>query len=203
MYVKSGVLACHRRGQLWITLSSLNMVDQSMCYRDPVTSEVITPTVPEEEPSAPLPPKKKLKYRSQARRMTWMPEALSRWRRLEGTPSTYEVGESSHPPPPLPLTEEPMEVTIPTLIARTNTHDHQIDRVMEDVKELEKDVENTQGEMVDVRSQMVLDGLTVTALRDRVATLEDRAIASEMLARISIVIAGFAMIFGMYSHFSH
>ncbi|KAK1415466.1 hypothetical protein QVD17_31248 [Tagetes erecta] len=98
----------------------------------PVTSEVITPTVPEEEPSTPLPPKKKLKYRSQARRMTWMPEALSRWRRLKGTPSTYEM-----------------------------------DRVMEDVKELEKDVENTQGEMVDVRSQMVLDGLTVTALRDR------------------------------------
>ena len=53
--------------------------------------------------------------RTDARRWGWMPDTLRQWRTEEGIPSTYEAGEPSRA---VPLTGEPVEQTVPTMVAR-------------------------------------------------------------------------------------
>ena len=66
----------------------------------------------------------------EVRRWDWIPDTLRRWRETEGTPSsTYEVGEPSQI---LPITGEPIERTVPIVIARLARHDVDIQRIRED-----------------------------------------------------------------------
>ncbi|KAD7117257.1 hypothetical protein E3N88_04525 [Mikania micrantha] len=66
----------------------------------------------------PTPKKRKIA----ASRWEWIFELLQDWRYEEGRPPTYE-GESSQACQPRLITDEPLERTVPTLVAR---HDHQL-----------------------------------------------------------------------------
>jgi hypothetical protein len=140
---------------------------------------------------------------------------------MEDIPSTFEIGESSHPTPPLPLTGEPMEVSVPTLVARTNTHEYRLDRIGEEVREMrdqtEQQRQNTENRVRTIENAVDdlkmstthmgivqdMDWQAMFVLQERVITMEQRTRAAELLARMSTAIAGLAVIFGMYSHFFH
>ncbi|KAI3683188.1 hypothetical protein L1987_83688 [Smallanthus sonchifolius] len=53
---------------------------------------------------------------------------------MERIPSTFELGESSNSPTPLPHTGEAMELTVPTLVARVHTHEERLDDLLNDIR---------------------------------------------------------------------
>ena len=135
---------------------------------------------------------------SEIRRWDWIPDALRRWRETEGTPSsTYEVGESSQT---LPITGEPVEHTIPVVIARLARHDVDIQRMRQD-RELGDRVRRTQHRTLTRRVGALMDGQRDTEeeffdiytyfntqhdqieeLSTRMTTAEQRATAAEQRA---------------------
>ena len=71
------------------------------------------------------------------RSWAYMPEAIRRWRFLEGYPRVTEVGESSSAA--LPLTGEPVHHTVPLLVARLVKHEDRIDDLIGVVEEISLD----------------------------------------------------------------
>ncbi|KAK1421786.1 hypothetical protein QVD17_24417 [Tagetes erecta] len=55
-----------------------------------------------------------------------MPSVLAEWHYIDGTPSTFKVGESSHSHASFPLTGEPVEVTVPALVAQCHSYDQRV-----------------------------------------------------------------------------
>ncbi|KAI3712285.1 hypothetical protein L1987_70836 [Smallanthus sonchifolius] len=53
------------------------------------------------------PPKQRPCYHPTVGTINWMPRTLARWREMESIPSTFELGESSNSPTPLPHTGKP------------------------------------------------------------------------------------------------
>ena len=90
-----------------------------------------SPSDPYVQAAAEASDRPKARRRVDARRWSFIPDTLSDWRYEEGTPSTYELGESSSMAGArvLPVTREPIHHTIPLLIARLVRHEDRLDRV--------------------------------------------------------------------------
>ncbi|KAI3814004.1 hypothetical protein L1987_18743 [Smallanthus sonchifolius] len=101
---------------------------------------------------------------------------------MENIPSTFELGESSNSPTPLPHNGKAKELTVPTLVARVYTHKERLNDLLDDI-------------------QTHRDAATRLrqGLGSRVQTLEDST--REFVARASLVMTGLAMMIGLYSHF--
>ncbi|KAD2393175.1 hypothetical protein E3N88_40152 [Mikania micrantha] len=137
-----------------------------------------------------------------ARRWDWMFELLQDWRYEEGTPPTYEEGESSRACHPRLITGEPLERTVPTLVARVARHDHQLHQVRNQidttprnttVRALEDRVEIIEGQILTMEEEHHLDDQAlhtmharlssveeeISSLRQRLTTMEHRALTAE------------------------
>ncbi|KAI3742319.1 hypothetical protein L1987_59999 [Smallanthus sonchifolius] len=145
----------------------------------------------------------------------WMPRTLARWREMESIPSTFELGESSNSPTPLPHTGEAMELIVPTLVARVHTHEERLDDLLDDIRAhgdaatrlrqglgsrvqtLEDSTRDIQGatDYLELRADM--DWQFTVTVRDMVEALEERTLAAEFVARASFVMAGLAMMIGL------
>lgn len=106
----------------------------------------------------------------------WMLSILRRWRSLEGLPPTCETGES-----PLPITGEPLELTVPTLVGVCRTLFQILSYRDDDIHELRSDTSRLDGDMVStyerldlVESHRMADMETTEAIRARVDVLEGR-----------------------------
>ncbi|KAI3725266.1 hypothetical protein L1987_65047 [Smallanthus sonchifolius] len=165
------------------------------------------------------PPRQRPYYHPTVGTIRWMPRTLARWREMESIPSTFELGESSNSPTPLPHTGEAMELTVPTLVARVHTHEERLDDLLDDIRAhgdaamrlrqrlgsrvqtLEDSTRDIQGatDYLELRADM--DWQFILTVRDMVEALEERTLAAEFVARAIFVMAGLAMMFGLYSHF--
>lgn len=113
--------------------------------------------------------------------LEWMTPMLGRWRSLEGLPSTFETGESSRSPAPLPTTGEPVELTIPTLVAVMRTLFRISAGRGSRIMGLQSEISRLEGDMVDIHEQyhflfgnMVAAREIAEATRARVRALERR-----------------------------
>ena len=96
-----------------------------------------------------------------------MSDTLRQWRTVEGIPTTYVEGEPSRA---VPLTGEPVERTIPTMVARIARQEHRIFSCMVDVEEVS---------MVRDRVQLIeeerhLDNQALGTMHHRIQQLEQR-----------------------------
>ncbi|KAI3819692.1 hypothetical protein L1987_13540 [Smallanthus sonchifolius] len=139
------------------------------------------------------PPRKRPCYHPTVGTICWMPRTLARWREMESIPSTFELGESSNSSTPLPHTGEAMELTVPTLVARVHTHEERLDDLLDDIR-----AHGDATTRLQLRADM--DWQFTVTVRDMVEALEERTLAVEFLARASFVMAGLAMMIGLYSH---
>ncbi|KAI3762546.1 hypothetical protein L1987_52977 [Smallanthus sonchifolius] len=89
---------------------------------------------PEDLETGEEPSRKRPCYHPTVGTIRWMPSTLARWREMESIPSTFELGESSNSPTPLPHTGEAMELTVPTLVARVRTHEERLDDLLDDIR---------------------------------------------------------------------
>ncbi|KAI3773311.1 hypothetical protein L1987_47836 [Smallanthus sonchifolius] len=96
---------------------------RTLAARDPKDLET------NEEPS-----RKRSCYHPTVGTIRWIPSTLARWREMESIPSTFELGESSNSPTPLPHTGEAIELTVPTLVARVRTHEERLDDLLDDIR---------------------------------------------------------------------
>ncbi|KAI3712827.1 hypothetical protein L1987_71393 [Smallanthus sonchifolius] len=138
---------------------------------------------------------------------------------MESIPSTFELGESSNSPTPLPHTGEAMELTVPTLVARVHMHEERLDDLLDDIRAhgdaatrlrqglgsrvqtLEDSTRDIQGATNYLELRADMDWQFTLTVRDMVEALEERTLAAEFVARASFVMAGLAMMIGLYSHF--
>lgn len=178
-----------------------------MCVRDfpigPLAPRDKAPMTEREIPCEEPPPK-----RLRPAHLDWMPPILRRWRSLEGIPSTYETGESSHTPSPVHLTGEPLELTVPTLVAviRTIFGLHYgtrgyIRELQSDTSRLDGDVASIYGRLCAVETHMVIDRESIDATRARVAMLERRERVVGVAAGISVMMTIVRMVVGMYLYY--
>lgn len=124
------------------------------------------------------------KHRVFPRKWTFVRGVVQDWRTVEGDPPTLEFGESSRPP--LPITGEPIEDTIPLLIARGLRHDCQIEALRSDVDEIREVAHEKQ----DIRSRLQIleeevsqDNQTFSTLLARITEVESQARAASDRAR--------------------
>ena len=83
-----------------------------------------------------------------------MPEAIRRWRFLEGYPRASEIVESSTAV--LPVTGEPVHHTVPLLVARLVRHEDRIDDIVGVVDEISLErVENMEEEVTNLVAHRV------------------------------------------------
>ncbi|GJS56977.1 hypothetical protein Tco_0651761 [Tanacetum coccineum] len=91
--------------------------------------------------------------KSAARRWMWVQPTIRTWRDEEGSPSTFEIRESSTAAHILLVTSEPIHRTIPLLVARIVCHEDQIHEMQDHLEELpverfeamEQDIEGLHG----------------------------------------------------------
>ena len=84
-----------------------------------------------------------------AQSWSYLPEAIRRWRFIEGPPRVSELGESSTPV--LPVTGEPVHHTVPLLAARLVRHEDRIDDIVGVVEEISLErVENMEEEVTNL-----------------------------------------------------
>lgn len=140
----------------------------------------------------------------------WMPHLLREWRVLERIPSTYEIGESSHASPSLPLTREPVELTIPTLVAviRTIFTLHQgtsryIRELYDVTSRLDRDVGTIYGRLHATETSRVVDRFTLDAHRTRLEYLERRDRRMSMMMGFGVLMTLVRLIMMMYFHYFH
>ncbi|KAI3825737.1 hypothetical protein L1987_07336 [Smallanthus sonchifolius] len=102
---------------------------------------------------------------------------LRAWRDPEGIPTTYEAGESSRAPRPLPMTGEPVDCTVPVLVARGDLYEHQIRVLRADLRNVQEDMsilkDLTENAFVVMEEQQQFDQALRT-MCDRVFTTEER-----------------------------
>jgi hypothetical protein len=157
---------------------------------------VTEPEIPDVEP-----PQKRLR----PAHLDWMPRVLGNWRSLEGIPSTFEIGESSRSPPPVFLTGEPMELTVPTLVAVVHTlfrmstgRSREVMELMSDASRIDGDMACLQQRMDFVESHRQSDWQSLAVTRARVVALERRARVAEIMAGICVVTAALMAAVGLY-----
>lgn len=141
-------------------------------------------------------------------------------------PSVHEVGESSQAPRPLPVTGEPVERTIPTLVVRIRQHERQLRTLEDGVRTL---LESQLSRVTARRMEMIRHEQTYT--RSMIHTLQESALQTSAhtheadrrmvaigtqardaratadsamaLAAVSLVIAGVAIFFSAFSRMWH
>lgn len=152
------------------------------------------------------PPQKRLR----PSHLDWMPRVLREWRSLEGIPSTFEIGESSSSPPSAPLTGEPLELTVPTLVAVIYTVIRRSASQSRDVMELLSDASRTDMDMAMLHQRMDFvethrqtDWQSLASTRARVAALERRARVSEIVAGVCVMTAALMVAVRMYLPWFH
>ncbi|KAI3810118.1 hypothetical protein L1987_19727 [Smallanthus sonchifolius] len=143
---------------------------------------------PEDLETGEEPPKQRPYYHPTVGTIRWMPRTLARWREMESIPFTFELGESSNSPTPLPHTGEAMELTVPKLVARVHTHEERLDDLLDDIR--------AHGDAT-MRLRQGLGSRFTLTVRDMVEALEERTLAAEFVARASFVMAGLAMMIGV------
>ena len=148
--------------------------------------------------------------RQRTEHLSWMPSVLAHWRALGGIPSTHKIGESSRSPLSHPLTGEPMEQTIPTLVAITNSHVGSLAETRAYILELQSDTSRLDGDMISTYERletaenlMTMDRETSQATAARVEMLEGRARAAEIIAGASLLMTTLMTAVGMYLAYLH
>ncbi|KAI3742551.1 hypothetical protein L1987_60236 [Smallanthus sonchifolius] len=200
--------ACNHK--LWkpcIVTPRVSALAGTLAARDPEDLET------DEEP-----PKQRPCYHPTVGTISWIPRTLARWREMESIPSTFEFGESSNSSTPLPHTGEAMELTVPTLVARVHTHEERLDDLLDDIRAhgdtatrlrqglgsrvqtLEDNTRDIQGATDYLGLRADMDWQFTLTVRDMVEALEERTLAVEFVARASFIMAGLAMMIGLYSH---
>ena len=126
----------------------------------PTTFYTQTTTVPIPSPtSSPIPspppaatettPSPRAHRRVDARRWSFLLEAIRLWRFVEGSPRASELGEG--PSAVIPVTGEPIHHTVPLLAARLVRHEDRIDELVSIIEEISLDrIENMEEEVTNL-----------------------------------------------------
>ena len=143
-----------------------------------------SPSDPYAQAAAEASDRPKARRRVDARMWSFIPDTLRDWRYEEGTPSTYELGESSSMAGArvLPVTREPIHRTIPLLIARLVRHEDRLDRVWDHlheiplsrVSDLEMDVALLLDSRGDIQQTVAGLGTTLDQTLEQVTDLQDQ-----------------------------
>ncbi|PWA66698.1 hypothetical protein CTI12_AA325530 [Artemisia annua] len=143
-----------------------------------------SPSNPYEQAAAEASDRPKARRRVDARNWSFIPHTLGEWRYEEGSPSTFELGESSSMAAArvLPVTREPIHHTIPLLIARMVRHEDRIDRVYDHLDKLplgrietiEMDLAVLIDNGVDIQQTVAGLGTTLDHTIEQVTDLQDQ-----------------------------
>lgn len=134
--------------------------------------------------------------------LAWMPDTLRQWRALEDIPTTVEIGEPSRP---LPITGEPLELTVVTLVAMVralyglhhNTR-YFIRGLRRDTTRLDGDVMTMFGRLSTAETHVDVDRESADATRARVAVLESRARVVGIVVGVCLMLAVMATAMWFY-----
>ena len=137
-YVTPPVFTYHQTTTVPLPPSSGAIPDTVLPPRKRSFTILPSPSDPYAQAAAEASDRPKARRRVDARIWSFIPHTLSGWRYEEGTPSTYELGESSSMASArvLPVTQEPIHRTIPLLIARLVRHEDRLDRVCDHLHEI-------------------------------------------------------------------
>ncbi|GJR22433.1 hypothetical protein Tco_0970960 [Tanacetum coccineum] len=124
----------------------------------------------------------RIRKKSTASRWMRFQPRIRVWRDEEGPPSTFQIRESSTAPHILPVTGEPIQHTIPLLVARIVRHEDQIHETQDHLEELplkrfeamEQDIEGLRDDMMTSQKDVETLQTTLWIAHERISDMEIR-----------------------------
>ncbi|PWA95502.1 hypothetical protein CTI12_AA049980 [Artemisia annua] len=128
-YIPTPLFTYHQTTTIPLPPSSGDIPETVLPPRKRSFTILPSPSDPYEQAAAEASNRPKARRRVDARKWSFIPHTLGEWRYEEGSPSTFELGDSSSMAAArvLPVTREPIHHTIPLLIARMVRHEDRID----------------------------------------------------------------------------
>ena len=183
-YIPPPLFTYHQTTTIPLPPSSRDIPETVLPPRKRSFTILPSPSDPYEQAAAEASDRPKARRRVDARMWSFIPHTLGEWRYEEGSPSTFELGESSSMAGArvLPVTREPIHHTIPLLIARMVRHEDRIDRVYDHLEELplerietiEMDLAVLIDNGVDLQQTVAGLGTTLDHTLEQVTDLQDQ-----------------------------